>query len=163
MKDTAEGQLTSCLGASLGEDCCTGSIWASTHEPGIFFRLQVVALGHPVIAIEMNTVALRLSTVQTADEVLDGVLEVMERLRVKKACVVGHSYGAHLLVTLSTAKEPAAEGLCMMFQPYPVGPVDHQRHAWPTQILHVMSTMSNRCRLCCHPCCHRWPACILRL
>eukprot|EP00775_Hariotina_reticulata_P003336 gene3336-3612_t len=76
--------------------------------------LQVMALGHPVIAVEMNTVAMRLSTVQTADEVLAGVIEVMDRLMVKKACVVGHSYGTFIAGRLARLHHHRVHSLCLI-------------------------------------------------
>jgi hypothetical protein len=34
----------------------------------------------------------------TADEVADTVVGILDKLGVKEACVVGHSYGAHALL-----------------------------------------------------------------
>eukprot|EP00882_Tetradesmus_deserticola_P017735 GHRQ01019014.1.p1 GENE.GHRQ01019014.1~~GHRQ01019014.1.p1 ORF type:complete len:122 (-),score=14.02 GHRQ01019014.1:643-1008(-) len=56
--------------------------------------LHVMGLGHPVISVEFRGVAMRLGKVYTADEVADSVAGILDKLNVKEACVVGHSYGA---------------------------------------------------------------------
>jgi pimeloyl-ACP methyl ester carboxylesterase len=56
--------------------------------------LHVMGLGHPVITVEFRGVAMRLGKVYTADEVADSVAGILDKLNVKEACVVGHSYGA---------------------------------------------------------------------
>lgn len=55
--------------------------------------MHVVGLGHPVIAVEFRGVSMRLGKVFTADEVADTVVGILDKLGVKEACVVGHSYG----------------------------------------------------------------------
>jgi pimeloyl-ACP methyl ester carboxylesterase len=58
--------------------------------------LHVMGLGHPVITVEFRGVAMRLGKVYTADEVADSVAGILDKLNVKEACVVGHSYGEYL-------------------------------------------------------------------
>lgn len=45
------------------------------------------------------------SKVFTADEVADTVVGILDKLGVKEACVVGHSYGAlYPIVSITTAQ-----------------------------------------------------------
>jgi hypothetical protein len=55
--------------------------------------LQVMALGHPLIVVECRAVAMRLGSVSTADDTVEAVVGVMDKLGVEEACVIGHSYG----------------------------------------------------------------------
>jgi pimeloyl-ACP methyl ester carboxylesterase len=55
--------------------------------------LQVMALGHPLIVVECRAVAMRLGSVATADEVVEAVVGILDKLGVEEACVIGHSYG----------------------------------------------------------------------
>jgi pimeloyl-ACP methyl ester carboxylesterase len=62
--------------------------------------LHVMGLGHPVITVEFRGVAMRLGKVYTADEVADAVVGILDKLNVKEACVVGHSYGEQLQLSV---------------------------------------------------------------
>lgn len=57
------------------------------------FELQVMALGHPVIVVQCPGVAMRLGPVLPADQVVEQVVGVFDKLGVEQACVIGHSYG----------------------------------------------------------------------
>lgn len=57
--------------------------------------LQVMALGHPLIVVQFNAVAMRLSDVDTADQAVDKVVGILDKLEVPEACVIGHSYGEY--------------------------------------------------------------------
>jgi pimeloyl-ACP methyl ester carboxylesterase len=52
-----------------------------------------MALGHPLIVTQCTGVAMRLSPVLSADEVVAQVIGVLDKLGVEQACVIGHSYG----------------------------------------------------------------------
>lgn len=55
--------------------------------------VQVMALGHPLIVVQCTGVAMRLSPVMSADEVVERVVAVLDKMGVEQACVIGHSYG----------------------------------------------------------------------
>eukprot|EP00878_Enallax_costatus_P038634 GHUV01044020.1.p1 GENE.GHUV01044020.1~~GHUV01044020.1.p1 ORF type:complete len:508 (+),score=121.93 GHUV01044020.1:228-1751(+) len=57
--------------------------------------LQVMALGHPLIIVQFNAVAMRLSSIDSADEAVVKVIGILDKLGVPEACVIGHSYGEH--------------------------------------------------------------------
>lgn len=52
-----------------------------------------MALGHPVIVVQCCGVSMRLGPVHTADQVVEQVVGVLDKLGVAQACVIGHSYG----------------------------------------------------------------------
>jgi pimeloyl-ACP methyl ester carboxylesterase len=52
-----------------------------------------MALGHPVIVVQCPGVAMRLGQVLPADQVVEQVIGVLDKLGVEQACVIGHSYG----------------------------------------------------------------------
>lgn len=52
-----------------------------------------MALGHPVIVVQCTGVSMRLGQVMSADEVVEQVVGVLDKLDVEQACVIGHSYG----------------------------------------------------------------------
>jgi pimeloyl-ACP methyl ester carboxylesterase len=52
-----------------------------------------MALGHPLIVTQCTGVAMRLGPVLAADEVVEQVIGVLDKLGVEQACVIGHSYG----------------------------------------------------------------------
>jgi pimeloyl-ACP methyl ester carboxylesterase len=55
--------------------------------------LQVMALGHPVIVVQCPGVSMRLGSVLSADQVVEQVVGILDKLGVEQACVIGHSYG----------------------------------------------------------------------
>ncbi|WIA08349.1 hypothetical protein OEZ85_007789 [Tetradesmus obliquus] len=76
--------------------------------------LHVMGLGHPVITVEFRGVAMRLGKVYTADEVADSVAGILDKLNVKEACVVGHSYGTFIAGMLARHHRKRVHTLCLM-------------------------------------------------
>ena len=50
-------------------------------------------MGHPVIVVQCPGVSMRLGPVLPADQVVEQVVGVLDKLGVEQACVIGHSYG----------------------------------------------------------------------
>eukprot|EP00878_Enallax_costatus_P011622 GHUV01012131.1.p1 GENE.GHUV01012131.1~~GHUV01012131.1.p1 ORF type:complete len:755 (+),score=214.24 GHUV01012131.1:258-2522(+) len=76
--------------------------------------LNVMGLGHPVILVEFRGVSMRLGKVFTADEVAETVVGILDKLGVKEACVVGHSYGTFIAGMLARNFRKRVHTLCLI-------------------------------------------------
>eukprot|EP00879_Flechtneria_rotunda_P012361 GHRR01012908.1.p1 GENE.GHRR01012908.1~~GHRR01012908.1.p1 ORF type:complete len:712 (+),score=258.73 GHRR01012908.1:229-2364(+) len=76
--------------------------------------LHVMGLGHPVIVVEFKGVSMRLGRVYSADEVADTVVGVLDKLGIKEACVVGHSYGTFIAGLLARHHQRRVHTLCVI-------------------------------------------------
>ncbi|KAF6265894.1 hypothetical protein COO60DRAFT_768266 [Scenedesmus sp. NREL 46B-D3] len=76
--------------------------------------LQVLALGHPLIVVECRAVAMQLGPVSNADEVVEVVVGVLDKLGVEEACVIGHSYGTFVAGRLARLHRKRVHSLCLI-------------------------------------------------
>lgn len=76
--------------------------------------LQVMALGHPLVIVQFNSVAMRLSSIDTADDAVDKVVGILDKLGVPEACVIGHSYGTFIAGRLARMHPKRVHSLCLI-------------------------------------------------
>ncbi|WIA42213.1 hypothetical protein OEZ86_009473 [Tetradesmus obliquus] len=82
--------------------------------------LQMVAGGHPIIAVEFKGVSLRLGKVMTADEVEAAVVGMLDELRIERACVMAHSYGT-FIASLLVRRHPQRVASLYLLDPVTIG------------------------------------------
>ncbi|WIA21765.1 hypothetical protein OEZ85_000927 [Tetradesmus obliquus] len=82
--------------------------------------LQMVAGGHPIIAVEFKGVSLRLGNVMTADEVEAAVVGMLDELRIERACVMAHSYGT-FIASLLVRRHPQRVASLYLLDPVTIG------------------------------------------
>lgn len=65
--------------------------------PYITFLLRLAATDHPVIAVESSHLGMRwVENIPSEDEVVDVIVEILNRLELQSTAVVAHSYGTFM-------------------------------------------------------------------
>eukprot|EP00877_Chromochloris_zofingiensis_P001902 jgi/Chrzof1/11712/Cz06g06150.t1 len=76
---------------------------------------HVAELGNPILAPEYRHVALRLcGRIPRVDELTNSLIDVMDAHRIRKALVVGHSYGTFIASVLSQKHRDRLHSLCLI-------------------------------------------------
>lgn len=82
--------------------------------------LHLIAGGHPLLAVELKSVAMRLGRVYSVGEVAEAVLGMMDKTGVKEACFVAHSYGTFIASYLAKHHPQRVKG-CVLVDPVCMG------------------------------------------
>jgi len=83
--------------------------------PYITFVFRLASTDHPVVAIESSHLGMRwVSDVPSEDEVVDVIVEVMDRLELPSAAVVAHSYGTFMASRLVQRQPSRVQSLALL-------------------------------------------------
>ena len=106
--------------------------------PYITFVQRLAASGHPVLAVESCHLGMRwVHEVPTEDEVVDVLVEIMDRIGIESAAVVGHSYGTFMASRLVQRLPHRVKSLalldpvCFLMHDGELGIWLDQRIRWP--------------------------------